>query len=111
MLAVSFSSTDGLGHTVGPNAIEIEDMYLRLDKEFEEFFRHLDSLYGENGYLFFITADHGVSQFHGYLLENCLQAGVFNSDYLEDIKTIFKEKYGIDISVLYVVIYEFIHNL
>lgn len=110
MLAISFSATDGLGHTVGPNAIEVEDMYLRLDKEFEAFFRHLDSLYGENGYLFFITADHGVSQSPGYLLENNLPAGVFTSDYVDEINTLGSEKYGIDKTVLSVDNYEIYLN-
>ena len=34
-LAVSFSSTDYIGHSFGPNSIESEDAYLRLDKDFE----------------------------------------------------------------------------
>lgn len=110
MLAVSFSATDGLGHTVGPNAIEIEDMYLRLDKEFEAFFRHLDSLYGENGYLFFITADHGVSQSPGFLRENKLPTGVLNNDYIDKINTLGKEKYGLEKTVLSVDNYEIYLN-
>ncbi|MBC8112148.1 MAG: alkaline phosphatase family protein, partial [Verrucomicrobia bacterium] len=37
-LAVSFSSTDYVGHRFGPNSVETEDTYLRLDKELGEFF-------------------------------------------------------------------------
>jgi hypothetical protein len=38
-LAISYSSTDGLGHSVGPNAVEIQDMYMRLDKSLEDLFK------------------------------------------------------------------------
>jgi predicted AlkP superfamily pyrophosphatase or phosphodiesterase len=37
-LAVSLSSTDYIGHTFGPNSIEVEDTYLRLDQDFAKFF-------------------------------------------------------------------------
>lgn len=33
ILAISFSSPDYIGHSFGPNAVETEDTYLRLDKE------------------------------------------------------------------------------
>ncbi|PIH04715.1 hypothetical protein CS542_00760 [Pedobacter sp. IW39] len=36
-LAVSCSSTDYIGHQYGPNSIEAEDTYLRLDKDLEDF--------------------------------------------------------------------------
>ena len=35
-LAVSFSSTDYVGHQFGVDSKEIEDTYLRLDKDLEE---------------------------------------------------------------------------
>lgn len=96
MIAMSFSSPDGLGHTVGPNAIEIEDMYLRLDKEFAEFFDYLDERYGTDGYLFFITADHGVSQSPGFLKENNLPVGLFGKELEGSIDVAVKARYGID---------------
>src|SRR5690606_11739626 len=42
-LAISFSSTDALGHGVGPNAVEIQDMYMRLDKTVADLLKALDS--------------------------------------------------------------------
>ena len=36
-LTISISSTDYIGHTFGPNSIEVEDTYLRLDKDIAEF--------------------------------------------------------------------------
>ncbi len=77
-LAVSFSSPDAVGHQFGPNSIEVEDVYLRLDKELDAFFAWLDQRFGKNNYLFFITADHGVSHSPGYLEEKKLPTGLIN---------------------------------
>lgn len=60
-LAISLSSTDYIGHRYATFSIEIEDTYLRLDKSLGEFFEHLDKLYGKDGYLFFLTADHAAA--------------------------------------------------
>lgn len=96
MLAVSFSATDGLGHGMGPNAVEIEDMYLRLDRDLARFFSYLDAQFGEDGYLFFITADHGASHSAGFLKEKNLPTGVYDLGFIKDLVKMGKEKYGID---------------
>ena len=74
-LAVSLSSTDYVGHQFGPNSIELEDTYLRLDKDLEDFFNYLDKTIGKGNYLFFLTADHGVTHVPGFSKENKLPAG------------------------------------
>jgi len=76
MLAISFSSPDYIGHAFGPNSIEAEDNYLRLDKEMGEFFTYLDSKIGKGEYLVFLSADHGVSHVPGFNIENKLPGGV-----------------------------------
>ena len=43
LLAISYTSTDYVGHMYGINAIELEDTYLRLDKEIAELLNFLDS--------------------------------------------------------------------
>lgn len=58
-LAVSFSSTDYVGHQYAPNSIEIEDTYLRFDKELEQLMSYLDTKVGKGNYTLFLTADHG----------------------------------------------------
>ncbi len=58
---MSLSSPTTVGHQHGPNSIEIEDTYLRLDKDLGEFFKYLDKKIGKGNWLFFITADHGVA--------------------------------------------------
>ncbi len=78
-LAVSFSSTDYIGHTFGPNAIETEDTYLRLDKDLADFFTYLDTRIGKGQYLLFLTADHGVAHDVGFEEENNIPAGTSNT--------------------------------
>jgi predicted AlkP superfamily pyrophosphatase or phosphodiesterase len=90
-LAISFSATDVLGHDMGPRAIEIEDMYLRLDKNVEDLLKTLDSKVGSGNYTIFITADHGVAENAQYLKDNRIPSGYFSasnvkagmSDYLK----------------------------
>jgi predicted AlkP superfamily pyrophosphatase or phosphodiesterase len=66
-LAVSLSSTDYVGHQFGPNSIEIEDTYLRLDKDISDFLIYLDKEVGKGQYAVFLTADHGVANTPGFL--------------------------------------------
>lgn len=77
-LAISYSSTDVLGHAVGPNAVEIQDMYLRLDKNIEDLLKTLDEKVGKGNYTVFLTADHGVADVAQYLRDNRIPAGYFN---------------------------------
>jgi predicted AlkP superfamily pyrophosphatase or phosphodiesterase len=77
-LAVSCSSTDYVGHQFGPNAIEVEDTYLRLDRDLEDFFSYLDKTLGNGNYLIFLSADHAVAHTQGFMAENKLPAGASN---------------------------------
>ena len=100
-LAVSFSSPDAIGHTYGPNSIEIEDNYLRLDKELGDFFTYLDKRFGKGNYLYFITADHGVSESPGYYLENKMPSGaISDKDFSSGITEAFKQKFGVEKPIL-----------
>ena len=60
MLCISLSTPDYIGHRVGPNSLEIQDTYLRLDKDLASFLIYLDKTIGAGQYLFFLSADHGA---------------------------------------------------
>jgi predicted AlkP superfamily pyrophosphatase or phosphodiesterase len=77
-LTVSFSSTDYVGHAFGPNSIESEDTYLRLDKDIAEILTTLDNTLGKDNYLVFLSADHGVADIPGFWQANHLPAGLFD---------------------------------
>lgn len=103
-LAVSFSSPDAIGHIYGPNSIEMEDNYLRLDRELAAFFSYLDKKFGRGNYLYFITADHGVSASPGFYLENKMPSGAISGKEIDQAVTdIVKEKFGIQDPVLSVI--------
>ncbi|MBK7946357.1 MAG: alkaline phosphatase family protein [Flavobacteriales bacterium] len=67
LLAISYSSPDILGHRMGPRAIEVEDMYLRLDQELARLLDELDRRVGPNSYTLFLTADHAALDVPAYL--------------------------------------------
>ncbi len=84
-LAISYSSTDYIGHSFGTNAIEIEDTYLRLDQELGDLFNFLDSKAGKNQLLLFLSADHGAAQAPAYMKENKILAGHFTKEALIEL--------------------------
>lgn len=88
-LAVSFSSTDYMGHLYGPNAIEIEDMYYKLDEELALFLHFLDEHIGEGQYTVFLTADHGGAHNPSFLLDKKIPAGSSSEkELLADIRNV-----------------------
>ncbi|MES1219956.1 MAG: alkaline phosphatase PafA [Bacteroidota bacterium] len=99
-LAVSFSSPDGIGHTYGPNSIEQEDDYLRLDKDLADFFTYLDKRFGKGNYLYFITADHGVAESPGYYLENKMPSGAISDKDFSNLDSLLKEKFNVTKPIL-----------
>lgn len=96
-LAISLSSTDYVGHRFGPNSIEIEDTYLRLDIDLAELMQHLDKQVGKGNYTLFLTADHGVAHVPGFMNENRLPAGNWENDQLmKEMNLALKNKFGAD---------------
>ena len=94
-LAVSFSSTDYVGHAFGPSSIELEDTYLRLDQELAAFFAYLDREIGEGEYLVFLSADHGVADVVRYMQDERVPAGSLNTRFiLTQLKGYTNERYG-----------------
>ena len=83
-LTVSFSSTDAVGHRLGPNALEVEDVYLRLDRNIADLLSFLDRHVGKDNYVVFLTADHGVSNVAQELIDNRVPSGYFNSSEMRE---------------------------
>jgi predicted AlkP superfamily pyrophosphatase or phosphodiesterase len=101
VLAISYSSPDYIGHSFGPNSIEAEDGFLRLDKELASLLDFLDTKVGKGQYTVFLSADHGVSQVPEFLQENKISAGrVFMTTVTRDLNTKLKEKYNINTLVV-----------
>lgn len=79
-LAVSLSSTDYIGHQFGPNSVEIEDTYLRLDRDLAAFFAFLDEQVGRDNYLLFLTADHAAAHNPTFLNSHRIAAGGWDEE-------------------------------
>ena len=100
-LAVSLSSADYLGHQFGPNSVEVEDMYLRLDKDIAEFLNYLDKSVGKGQYTIFLSADHGAAHNPTFLRDHKIPAGVWNGTSnstrgVEELNKILSKKFGSD---------------
>lgn len=78
-LAISFSSPDYIGHQFGVDSKEIQDTYLRLDKDLAELLSYLDKKIGEDEYTLFLTADHAAVAVPAYLKSQKIPAGYFVS--------------------------------
>ncbi len=87
-LAISFSSTDYVGHFYGVNSKEIQDTYIRLDADLRRLFKTLDKKVGKEDYTVFLTADHGAINVPSYLKDQKIPAGYIEFD---SIKSKFAE--------------------
>ncbi len=95
-LALSISSTDYIGHSFGPNSIEIEDTYLRLDKDISNFLQYLDRTVGKGKYLFFLSADHAAAHVPAFLNENKIPGGNYSEKTMQtEANKLAEEKFGI----------------
>jgi predicted AlkP superfamily pyrophosphatase or phosphodiesterase len=95
VLTVSFSSTDYVGHYFGPNSVEAEDTYLRLDKQLAELLDALDKNAGKGQYLVFLTADHGAVYNPEYMKQHKIPAQLFDTKHLSDVvNKKLSERYG-----------------
>ncbi len=109
-LALSLSSTDYIGHQFAPNSIEMEDCYLRLDQDIASFLKYLDSRFGKNGYLLFMTADHGGAHNASYLSDLDIPAGVLYVNLAADLNAYLKVQFGADSIVRGIVNYQVFMN-
>ncbi|MDL5045065.1 alkaline phosphatase family protein [Oscillatoria amoena NRMC-F 0135] len=54
-LCLSYSAPDKIGHQVGPQSVELQDVYLRLDRNIAELLKKLDQVSGPGNYLVFFN--------------------------------------------------------
>jgi predicted AlkP superfamily pyrophosphatase or phosphodiesterase len=79
-LTISYSSTDYVGHKFGTNAVELEDTYIRLDKEIAKLLTFLDEHVGKGNYTLFLTADHAAVPNPSYLKDLKIPSGYFKTE-------------------------------
>lgn len=101
-LAVSFSSTDYVGHTFGPRSMEIQDTYLRLDLTIASFLDYLDKTVGKDNYLVFLTADHAVAENPIYLKDHKLNVtNIPSKDIFASLNKFSTDTFGVNLVLNY----------
>lgn len=101
-LTISFSSTDYVGHVLGPRSMELQDTYLRLDLTIADLLDYLDKNVGKNNYLLFLTADHACAE-NGNFMHN-EKYDVKNIDYkaiAKGVEQFSKDAFGDDLVLNY----------
>ncbi len=95
-LTINCASTDYVGHMFGTNSIEIEDTYLRLDKDLTALFQSLDEKVGKGQYLVFLSADHGAAHAIGFMQEHELPADFWSGKSLvESLNKLLAERFNV----------------
>ena len=98
MLCISYSTPDIAGHTFGPYSLEIEDMYVRLDRELERLLTNLETNFGKDGVVVFLTADHAVVPVPQMLMDKKLPGGyLFLAQYMNELKSASLSKFNCDL--------------
>ena len=92
-LAISYSSPDYVGHQFGVASKEIEDTYLRLDKDLASLFNFLDTQVGKGNYTLFLTADHAAVHVPSYLQSLKIPAHYFDSKKFKSYLNNISKKY------------------
>jgi len=96
-LTISYSSTDYVGHQFGVNSVEVEDTYIRLDKDLGKLFQYLDKQVGKGEYTVFLTADHGAVNVPNYLKSQHIPAGYFNKkEFTTKVKKALVDKFNFE---------------
>lgn len=94
-LAVSYSSTDYIGHNFGPQSKEVQDTYIRLDRELAKLFDALDQKVGKGNYSVFLTADHAVAENSLQMKDEGFKIDNFsNSNARKAVSAALSAKYG-----------------
>ena len=95
LLMVSFSSTEFIGQSFGPESIELMDAFIKLDEDLEHFLNFLDQELGKQNILVFLTSDHGVAQNPEYLADKGIPVGFFSqTSALSLLKSYMNAVYG-----------------
>ncbi|SDG90986.1 alkaline phosphatase PafA [Psychroflexus sediminis] len=97
VFTLSFSSTDYVGHNFGVNSKEIQDTYVRLDRNIADLMTFLDQQVGKGNYTLFLTADHGAVHVPQFLKDNKIPAGYFEVDEMRAaLEDYLSAEFGLD---------------
>jgi len=94
-LCISFASTGYVSDLFGTTSLEIEDTYLRLDKELAHLLEFIDNTPGKENTLLLLTSDRGSANPNAYMKALRMPTGEFNStSSIALLNTYLKAIYG-----------------
>jgi predicted AlkP superfamily pyrophosphatase or phosphodiesterase len=94
-LFINYSVSEKVGKLYGPQSIEIQDLFLRLDADLGHLIEVIEETVGKNNVLIYLTSNHGVSETPQYLIDNKMPAGIFKQHYiLSLLRSYLKAIYG-----------------
>ncbi len=77
-LFVSFSANSNIGHRFGILSVEMQDAYIKLDREIAHFLTFIDETYGKENVLLILTSDKGANHNAEYLESKGMPVATFN---------------------------------
>jgi predicted AlkP superfamily pyrophosphatase or phosphodiesterase len=102
LVSISLSSTDLVGHTFGPDSLEIRDLNIQTDRMLGQFFQYLDKRLRPGSVLVVFTADHGVAPLPEVQTERRMPGGRLSEATLNKaVEAALAAKYGGGRWVLY----------
>ncbi len=94
LLIVSLSANDILGHQVGPDSPEMQQMALDLDHELADFFNFLGHEVGLANVWIALSADHGVSSLPDAVKKLHVRAANLGHDKLDQVNAALVAKFS-----------------
>jgi hypothetical protein len=82
-LFINYSVSEEIGKLYGPNAMETQDLYLKLDKDIAHLIAVIEENIGKHNVLIYLTSNCGVSNNPVYLSDNKLPAGNLKHHYIK----------------------------
>lgn len=76
-LAITYSSTDYIGHRFGPSSVETADAIVRLDNNIGQLLDMIDKTLGKKNVLVYLVSAHGVSEIPAVLEASRIPSGYF----------------------------------
>jgi predicted AlkP superfamily pyrophosphatase or phosphodiesterase len=97
LLTISFGTTGNICDRFGLRSIELEDIYIRLDKDIAHLLEFIDDKFGKDNVLVVLTSDRGASDNQEYMSDLGMPVGKFypaQSIFL--LESYLRALYGID---------------
>ena len=81
-LLINYSVSENIGKLFGPQSIELEDLFLRLDKDLAHLISVIEEKVGKNNVLIYLTSNHGVAEVPAILAKNKIPAEIYKKHYI-----------------------------